>query len=519
MQHSLDTYVVTFFALVFAAVLVAGGTSLFMAGRMLDKAYAIEAESRNVDLINDLSNRSNGLILAIHHLLAHTDDRYGQLATTLAEGIDRDIARYLEREAASPYPEGATEVRLLEDLRTALRALRQYTVQIHDAHAPGDWEAQIDRQAHEVQSLTRQINQQHFAIIARKVAKSRDSMSAVLYLYLGLSVAGLLLAYLGYRLHARHVVEPIKRLAAETERIAAGDLDRRIACRSGTEIGVLYRNFNAMVERLQTHASDLIEFNRQLEAKVAERTGELERACLSLRTAQTDLVRYEKMAMLGQIATSVNHEIRTPLNALYMNLQLIARSFAECGNQCQERDRIAGRIGLIDREVQRISDMLEEFVRYARIAPPRPAEVDANRLLADVADLFSERAARAGVRLLLDLAEPPPRLWADRDRLVQALVNLCANAIDAMPEGGTLRLTTAAHDGEVEIGVADSGTGIPAEDMARLFQPFFTTKERGLGFGLAIVQRIVEDHGGRIACRSQSGEGTEFTLRLPAPEA
>ena len=293
-----------------------------------------------------------------------------------------------------------------------------------------------------------------------------------------------------------------------TSRISEGELKDRATTDSQTEIGQLYDALNAMLDRLQTHETFLAEFNQHLEQKVEERT-------LELKESQSQLLRFEKMAMLGQIAASVNHEIRTPLNALYMNLQLVRKGLDICAGNCDRRQDIADRIAIIDQEVHRISDMLEEFVRYARLAPPQMAEVDLNKVVSYVADMLSERAEQSRIKLTLSLADPLSGVLADENKLVQALVNLCINAIHAMPEGGTLKLATKDRGDRVEISVSDTGIGIPAEDLDKIFLPFFTKKESGLGFGLSIVQRIVEDHDGQITCHSQVGEGTVFDVRLP----
>jgi signal transduction histidine kinase len=264
-----------------------------------------------------------------------------------------------------------------------------------------------------------------------------------------------------------------------------------------------------MVATLQSHEQKLLEFNNSLEQKVEDRTRELE-------AVQAKLLRLEKLAMLGQIATSVNHEIRTPLNALYLNLQMIGKSLGEPECEAEKkRDEIRGRLALIDREVSRISDILEEFVQFARIAPPQFGMCDLNGIVTRVAELLEPRTLQTGIHLRIDLAKTAPRLYADENKLVQAIVNLGVNAIHAMPEGGILTLTTVDRGEGVEITISDTGMGIAETDMANIFLPFFSRKESGLGFGLAIVQRIVEDHGGRIECQSQAGKGATFAMRLP----
>jgi len=366
----------------------------------------------------------------------------------------------------------------------------------------------VDHYMFEITQQVRQLNQLHFDIITRKVDKARNSKTIILGLYLLFSALGLALVYIGYRLHSRHVVQPIKQLSDFAGKISEGELGDRVSIDSQTEIGRLFDALNSMLDRLQTHEEFLADFNQHLEHKVEERT-------LQLKESQTELLRLEKMAMLGQIAASVNHEIRTPLNALYMNVQLVQKSINNCVNDYCGKREIGNRIAIIHQEVNRISDMLEEFVRYARLSPPQLEEVDLNKVVKYVADMLGERAEQSRVSLALSLAEQLPTVLADENKLVQALVNLCINAIHAMPDGGTLKLATKDLGDKVEISVADTGVGIAEGDIDKIFLPFFTKKESGLGFGLSIVQRIIEDHDGQITCRSRIGEGTVFDLRLP----
>jgi signal transduction histidine kinase len=517
MKRSLNTYVLLVFSLVLAGALSVGGASLLMVHRMMDKTHAIAQESLNVDFINHLHNKTYSLVLTIHHLMVKNDERFRQSAVEQAEEIDRDLRDYLIREEASPHPESTEEIRLLKALRQNLASLNMTA--IHDAELQAitfeAWEKLLEQHTQEMQSQLREINRLHFEIIARKVDKTRHSMTVVFYLYALFLLVSLALFYLGYRLHARHIVRPLTQLARAAGRVADGNLDTRVAVVSGTEIGVLYGSFNTMVDRLRDHEQQLQNFNRELEAKVHERTHDLERAYASLQQAQNELVHFEKMALLGQVATTVNHEIRTPLNTLYMNLQLVRKSFEACIGDCKDKDVVARRIDVIDREVLRISDMLEEFVRYARLTPPKMSTVAIHKLVHSVAEMLSERFAQGHVALKLSLANAPCMVRADESKLVQVLVNLCINAIHAMPDGGVLTLQCVESDGKVEISVADTGLGIPEQNLDKVFEPFFTSKASGLGFGLSIVKRIVQDHGGQIICRSKVGEGSLFTLTLP----
>lgn len=517
---SLDRIVFLSFALVFAGVLAIGGASLALVHNMLNKTYAIEKESHNVDFINHLHNKTFSLMLVAHHLMVKTDDQYSRLATELSNEIDTDITQYMKHEEGSRYPESNEEIRLLLEVQKNLHGVRNSVAAVNELPGRGlirsepltRWEELLDRHAHDIALLVRQINKLHFDIIARKVDKAHKSKTIILGLYVFFSALGLALVYLGYRLHSRCVVQPIKQLADFTGKISEGELKDRVTTDSQTEIGQLYKAMNAMLDRLQTHENFLEEFNQHLGDKVEERTQEL-------KESQTQLLRYEKMAMLGQIAASVNHEIRTPLNTLYMNVQLVQKAINNCANDYCGKREIADRIAIIEQEVHRISDMLEEFVRYARLAPPQLEEIDLNQVVRYVAEMLSERAEQSRIKLALTLAESLPPVMADENKLVQALVNLCINAFHAMPDGGTLKLATKDQGNRVAIDVADTGVGIPEEDLSKIFLPFFTKKESGMGFGLSIVQRIVEGHDGQITCQSRVGEGTVFTVQLPVEQS
>lgn len=515
-RNSLDNIVSVSFVLVFSGVLAIGGTSLYLVHRMLDKTYAIERESHNVDFINHLHNKTYSLVLVTHHLAIQPDTKFTLLATEISSDIEADITQYIEHEETSPYPESKEEIRLLLELQEKLQGLRNNVVAIdrlsdRGSHTSGvltQIDEHLDSHIYDITVLIRAINRLHFDIISRKVEKARQSKTIILGLYLLFSTLGLGLVYVGYRLHSRHIVQPIKQLAAFTSKISEGELSDRVDTDSKTEIGQLYLALNLMLDRLQTHENFLAEFNQHLEHKVEERTKEL-------TESQTQLLHFEKMAMLGQIAASVNHEIRTPLNVLYMNLQLVKKTFDNCAGDFSGRQDVADRIAIIDQEVHRISDMLEEFVRYARFAPPQLEETDLNKVVRYVVEMLTDRAKQSSVTMTLSLAESLPVVMADESKLIQALVNLCINALHAMPQGGMLKLSTSMQNGKVEISVTDTGVGIPEEDIDKVFLPFFTKKDCGLGFGLSIVQRIVEDHEGQVTCQSQLGGGTVFTLQLP----
>jgi len=165
-------------------------------------------------------------------------------------------------------------------------------------------------------------------------------------------------------------------------------------------------------------------------------------------------------------------------------------------------------------ELRLLRGIIDEFSGFARLPRPRLEATDVNGVVEQVLALHGARAGAVAITSKLDRALPP--VPADRDLLTHALGNLVANALDAMPEGGVLRIATAKAEGGVSIVVADTGPGIAADQRARLFTPYFTTKKGGTGLGLSIAQSIVSDHGGRIDVHSAPGEGTTFHLFLPS---
>lgn len=520
MKKSLNTYTLVLFFMALTGVLVIGGLSLSMVNAMMGKIYLIEKEIKNEDIVNQIHNKTYQLALAAQHFFMYADESDARRAATQLQEIQKTLQRYIEYERHSEYPEGREEVRLLKMLAGELSLIdaelptfsKVPKTDAHDLKSAYN----LAQHVHEVERITAEINELHSSIIARKVDKANQRASVVVSLYLFFSAMGLLFVYTGYKLHAKSVVRPIVELAQATRKLAAGDLGVRIPSRSRTEIGVLYAAFNTMAEIIQGNAAKLLQFNQNLEEKVKERTTELSNAYASLKTAQDELIRMERLATLGQIATSVNHEIKTPLNALSMNLQLLKKEKKQCcGSSATAKDGMDQTIGILDSEIMRISDILDEFVRYARFAPPVPQPSDLNEIIRNVLSMMSERISSANVLVFLSLFDDLPCLMLDENKMIQALVNLCDNAIQAMPDGGSLTIETRRTAAAIVLTLADTGTGIVVADIDRIFQPFFTSKAMGLGFGLPIVQKIIEDHGGRISCKSSSGQGTLFEIRLP----
>jgi signal transduction histidine kinase len=264
------------------------------------------------------------------------------------------------------------------------------------------------------------------------------------------------------------------------------------------EVNDVARALRAISDARQRAQDALHALNEELEQRVADRTAEL-------RAAQEELVRKERLATLGQLAGGVSHEIRNPLgvikNAVYY-LKLVL-----------PKDEQSRRyLNILEREVATANRIVTELLDFARVVQPVRAPTD-------LSELVREHLARSNVpdtvTVILDVAERPAPLLIDAEHLRLVLGNLVTNAIQAMPEGGTLRVETWTSDDEVCVAVADSGVGISPEHLPRIFEPLFTTKARGIGLGLAVTKNLVEANGGTITASSAPGQGSRFVVRFP----
>ena len=232
----------------------------------------------------------------------------------------------------------------------------------------------------------------------------------------------------------------------------------------------------------------------------------------AIREMEARMRQADRLATLGRMSANIAHEIRNPLASLSGAVEALTSD--TLGKP--ERARLGQ---IVQQESERLNTILREFLDYARPSPPSITQVDVAQLVDEILLLIEHRAVDVPhVKIARDL--PPGLLWPiDGQQVRQALWNLCLNAIDAMPEGGELSVTASAAHDRLRLEVADTGGGIATEDLEHIFEPFFSTKPRGSGLGLALVHRIVQDHGGAVDVRSTIGVGTVFTLRLPRHHA
>jgi signal transduction histidine kinase len=219
-------------------------------------------------------------------------------------------------------------------------------------------------------------------------------------------------------------------------------------------------------------------------------------------------------AEIAQLAGGLAHEIRNPLSTMSLNLDLLAEDFA---NAETPRDRRAlQKIQRLRRESERLQDILENFLRFAKAQQLRRAPADLNELVDELRDFFEPQALAQGITIRTFLDQDLPPLELDADLFRQALLNLLINARQAMPQGGELLLRTRPDGDASVLEVTDTGIGMTEEVRAHLFDPFYSTRRGGSGLGLPTTRKIVEAHGGAIEVASEPGRGSQFVIRLPA---
>ncbi len=296
---------------------------------------------------------------------------------------------------------------------------------------------------------------------------------------------------------------PVKKLLMQTTRIAQGDLDTSIQPASKDELGELSLAFNSMTQSLKTARSELEDWGKSLEAKVAKRTQEI-------KQLQNQLVRTEKMAAMGNLVAGIAHEINNPLTGILMFAALTANSPKLDPLLKKDMDTIIT-------ETKRCANIVKGLLDFSRESIPQKKPSSINDTIEASLSLISNQSSFHNINITKDYDSDIPQLFMDKDQMEQVFVNMLLNASHAMQEGGNLHIRTyRENDTYACIGITDTGCGISEENLERIFDPFFTTKsDKGTGLGLSVCYGIIERHGGRIDVESKVGVGTTFTIRLP----
>lgn len=333
--------------------------------------------------------------------------------------------------------------------------------------------------------LARESNVLGVLLVGNSLREQVTLERSILRTGLIVGISGILLGVLLGWWVTERVTRPVERLAAGARAISSGDWTVRVEAGSGDEIGDLACAFNQMTEQL-----------------IAQR----DRA-----------IQAERVAAWRELARRLAHELKNPLFPLQITVENLQRAREHDAAQFDEVFRESTSTLLT--ELAQLKTIIGRFSDFARMPPPVLHPVDVNQIVSDVMRLFEAQLSEGSARKIearteLDSSVPP--IPADSEQLGRALRNLVLNAMDAMPEGGTLRVRTHANEDGVQIEVADSGQGLTAEECERLFTPYYTTKQHGTGLGLAIVQSVISDHHGRISVTSEPGKGATFILNLPA---
>ena len=296
--------------------------------------------------------------------------------------------------------------------------------------------------------------------------------------------AGIILAILFSGWASSRVTRPVEQLAEAAREVAAGNWNTRVPVNSSDELGALAESFNRM-------------------------TGEL----LDQRER---LVQAERVAAWRELARRLAHELKNPLFPLQLTVENLVRARQQSPEQFDEVFRESSATMLA--EIANLKTIISRFSEFSRMPQPQFQRVQVNEIVQNMARLLQaqlQSPEHPAIECRLELAETLQPIAADPELLHRAFSNLALNAMDAMPQGGTLTMRTRPSGDRVAVEIADTGSGLTAEECERLFTPYYTSKAHGTGLGLAIVQSIISDHGGRISVHSQPGRGATFMIELP----
>jgi two-component system, NtrC family, sensor kinase len=346
--------------------------------------------------------------------------------------------------------------------------------------------------------------------LAKTDEQLKVSSARMLYYTAG---AMLIVAVLSWLFVWEEVGKPIKALEKGTEHLSQGELGYQIEVRSHDEVGELAHSFNSMSLQLRAANEEIVTWAKTLEDRVEQKTKELNRA-------HDHVLHVEKMASLGKMAAVVAHEVNNPLSGILTYAKLLRKWVATGQTEHEKKEEAMECLDLIATESRRCGDLIKNLLTLSRTAPMNVQSTDLRTVIDRCLLLVRHQLELRGIELQLKHAKDLPPLPCDPAQIEQVLLALIMNAIDAMPRGGNLWITTRLIEDEsaIEIQVRDDGAGIAPDVMPRIFEPFLTTKERGhgVGLGLAISRGIVERHNGRIEVQSELGRGTTFTIALPS---
>ncbi|MFK5925977.1 MAG: ATP-binding protein [Desulfuromusa sp.] len=311
-----------------------------------------------------------------------------------------------------------------------------------------------------------------------------------------------------YLLTRKYICDPIERMLEQTQALAGGDLSARVKIVSKDEIGELGLSFNHMANNLAQAQIELKDWGNTLEHKVEMRTAEI-------TDMQSQLLRSAKLASMGELVAGVAHEINNPLTGILM--------FASLSSKTPDLpQQVKDNLDLIVSETGRCAKIVRGLLEFARESFPEKKPDSINRIIEHTLELVAPQTIFQDVDVRYHGAEGLPQLEIDADQLQQVFFNMFINAGQAMPNGGSLTITTKLleKNKEIQIVIEDTGAGISQENLDKIFDPFFSTKaQKGFGLGLSVSYGIINNHGGRVDVKSREGEGTRFSIYFPTEDS
>ena len=279
---------------------------------------------------------------------------------------------------------------------------------------------------------------------------------------------------------------PIHEVVDAAKAVAAGDLSKKLTIKRNDEIGELAKSFNEMIEKLR--------LQKELEDRLHQA---------------------ERLSALGQFASGLAHEIRNPLNFINLSIDHIRKKFVP--KDKIDKETFSRLMLEVKDEIRRLNDLISNFLNYGKPIRLHLKEIDLKLIINEITALAEQKIQMEKINIEIDIPEDIPMVMIDKDQMKICFINIILNSIQAMPKGGSLTIKARpnSNDANLDIIFTDTGAGIDIQDMDKIFDPYFTTKDVGIGLGLALTKKIINEHKGEIFIFSRPGVGTNVTIRLP----
>jgi len=433
-----------------------------------DLVYRSLSKAENLyDLVNQPGQNSLAVNSESNILHIFIVDEEGKI-------FDSTDKKDIERVFAKEYPEIAQSIST-GDLRGDVGKIGGK--QIHPLHfsittSPEGDEASVQKSAK--RDIYIVLSMKRLQQVKESAERDRLIAFALLGLLLIVTIA----------VFTKRITRPITELGQVAEKVAEGNLEYGAPVSGPKEMRTLSQTFNEMLSGLR-----------------------------SKRNLEELLQRAERSAVVGRLASGIAHEIRNPLNFINLSIDHLRASFAP--KEESSRAQYIHMLTTIKDELARLNRLVTDFLGYGRPAKLKIREVDARSLIEEVRDLVNTQAEQQGVAVNIEQnGHGDAKLHGDPELIKTCFSNLMINAIQAMPSGGALNVSLRPDNGFLEIKFADTGVGIMPEDLGQIFEPYYSTKDTGIGLGLPLTKKIIEEHGGKINVESGLGRGTTFTVTL-----